>query len=819
MALFHVFSEVENKYTGVPMPGVRVAAKFAGSETTAPIYANENGDQFTPPNTCVTDSDGMYSFYIDSGNYDLEFYVGGKLVKEIPNYRPAEVGPSGPANSTYQTTAELENSDTSNVSAILAEVGKAGTFTTRNYIDFTAEVAADTGKVNYIRSVSNPNQVWVRTTILPDGAAQTGAGSGLTVDGELAAKATLSGVARTATDLGAFTGSTIPDGSAIKPALQLLVTAVENTTGNAATKTNATAVGVAPTAADMGSYVSALVTDGQSAKQNIVDLAAAAEARVPSADLASPDPGKGADLVAYKRVSLAGNAAPRTDREKHDDRFDLRDLDGLDLDGNNDNASLVTRAFQESSDSGIPVHSPAGVIVCDSPVVINGGASIQGVPYSPYVGAPDRSPGRGTVFHFTHTGVGFQIGQSDHIQSGVVLDGITTRRDQPAPGPGWSPTDHDYDIHVLNTDVQIPNLMLWNATRGISLDDAAAGRLTVGTVRGQVFKSGIRIDNSYDSFLFDLIDFWTFWSNDPYTRAFTLANLDAVQILKQDGVMGDRLFSIFARSVLRLSSGVAGATVASKINQIYADKYRKNAIWFDSSCVSAEFYVGSLTAQGDDSAFSSASNIPVLIENNSNKLKIPAMESQISGGGVVSINGTGNRVGIAMPTVTNYNQQGPVNPQTGFYCAPGNTLEILGTPFVLGDNKGGALYGGGGDIRAPNYWSPYTPAVAPSNGGAGMTYTIQRAEYQVRGDVVDVEGTLTITAAGAGAGALFFSPPLPVGKGGIGSMRYVVPGVESKAGTAEVGDSGTQITLNNADNTTPIKTNSEIRFSLTYRRA
>lgn len=249
MALFHVFSEVENKYTGVPMSGVRVAAKFAGSETTAPIYANENGDQFTPPNTCVTDSDGMYSFYIDSGNYDLEFYVGGKLVKEIPNYRPAEVGPSGPANSTYQTTAELENSDTANVSAILAEVGKAGTFTTRNYVDFTAEVATDAGKVNYIRSVSNPAIVWVRTSILSVGASQTGAGSGLTVDGELAAKATLTGVSRTATN--------------------------------------------------MGAYASALVNDNQSAKQNIVDLAAATEARVPSADLASPDTGKGSDLVDF----------------------------------------------------------------------------------------------------------------------------------------------------------------------------------------------------------------------------------------------------------------------------------------------------------------------------------------------------------------------------------------------------------------------------------------------------------------------------------------------------------------------------------------
>jgi hypothetical protein len=92
-------------------------------------------------------------------------------------------GSSGPANSTYTSTAALEAAAVTNVSAILAEAGKAGTFTVRDYADFTAEVAADIGKVNYIRSTVTPARVWVRASILAQSASLTGkSGSGTVQD-------------------------------------------------------------------------------------------------------------------------------------------------------------------------------------------------------------------------------------------------------------------------------------------------------------------------------------------------------------------------------------------------------------------------------------------------------------------------------------------------------------------------------------------------------------------------------------------------------------------------------------------------------------
>lgn len=170
MALYHAYSEVENSNTGVPMVGVRVVPVFRntgvpGAGFPAPIFADQAGTPFVPSGYCVTDGTGMYSFYIEPGEYDLDFFIGSKFIRRISDFRPAEVGPAGPtgaANSTYETTTALEGADTTNVSAILSEPGKQGTFTIRPYADFIAQVAADTDKINYIRSGIDDNLVWVR---------------------------------------------------------------------------------------------------------------------------------------------------------------------------------------------------------------------------------------------------------------------------------------------------------------------------------------------------------------------------------------------------------------------------------------------------------------------------------------------------------------------------------------------------------------------------------------------------------------------------------------------------------------------------------
>ena len=298
MALYHVFNDVDHAQTGASLSGVQVRVKYDDTEIVAPIYADQNGTDFEPANYCVTDADGMYSFYIAPGEYKLEFLVGSQVIKTIRDFRPAEVGPTGPAQNTYLDTAGLEESNVALISAVLAESGKAGTFTIRDYADFTAEVAADTGKVNYIQSTSDATKVWVRTSILSDQAAKVGTATGSNVQAELdanaaaiqvvaddlanspsaanKANASALGVSAADVDMGAFTGAIIPSGSTAKAAIQAVADVVESTP-SAATKVNASAVGVAATDANMGTTPGTILSDNGTAKDWFQESEAAIE--------------------------------------------------------------------------------------------------------------------------------------------------------------------------------------------------------------------------------------------------------------------------------------------------------------------------------------------------------------------------------------------------------------------------------------------------------------------------------------------------------------------------------------------------------------
>jgi hypothetical protein len=87
---------------------------------------------------------------------------------------------------------------------------------------------------------------------------------------------TLTGVAANATDLGAFTGSTIPDGSDIKEALQELETAVESVSGSDISDLE-TLTGAGTGATDMGSFSGGTIPDGSDIKEALQALETAVE--------------------------------------------------------------------------------------------------------------------------------------------------------------------------------------------------------------------------------------------------------------------------------------------------------------------------------------------------------------------------------------------------------------------------------------------------------------------------------------------------------------------------------------------------------------
>jgi len=96
------------------------------------------------------------------------------------------VGPAGPASNSYATTDGLAASPNSNLSATLTEAGKAGLFVLRNAADYSAAIAADPTRQNFIPSTADATKVWVRATILPDNdATRIATSTGTTVDAAL----------------------------------------------------------------------------------------------------------------------------------------------------------------------------------------------------------------------------------------------------------------------------------------------------------------------------------------------------------------------------------------------------------------------------------------------------------------------------------------------------------------------------------------------------------------------------------------------------------------------------------------------------------
>ena len=125
--------------------------------------------------------------------------------------------------------------------------------------------------------------------------------------------ATLTGVAKDATALGTFSGTTISDDQTIKEALQALETAVESK-GSATSLTSLTTAvgdlntltGVAQNDEDLGSFTGSTIADSQTIKQALQALETAAE-DISAVDAAVVDAG---DNVNRLVASTSADAEP-----------------------------------------------------------------------------------------------------------------------------------------------------------------------------------------------------------------------------------------------------------------------------------------------------------------------------------------------------------------------------------------------------------------------------------------------------------------------------------------------------------------------------
>lgn len=291
-------------------------------------------------------------------------------------------------------------------------------------------------------------------------------------------------------------------------------------------------------------------------------------------------------------VAAPGITSPaiRTIPNKAADYIDLRDWDGLDLTGANDNASLVQRACNDISTltNKPKLNIPAGDIVIDSFVDVTDCMVMDGQPPLHHLtnSTGAREIVGGTRFHITHSGIGFRVRSADGVTDQpqeTRLSNLLTYRDQPASTSGWDPANHAEDFRI-EARVTLDNVMLWNPTDGVRV--RGAGVLTTNELKGQPLRNGIIYERSADVNRHSGLHFWPYWTQDVNILQYTSTEGVGVRAARCDGLKMINPFCIWYNYMFWFEPDSAigpGGVLPFKLVNPYADQANLLRIISDDS--------------------------------------------------------------------------------------------------------------------------------------------------------------------------------------------------------------------------------------------
>lgn len=518
------------------------------------------------------------------------------------------------------------------------------------------------------------------------------------------------------------------------------------------------------------------------------------------------DASRATDLINHKRRGMTA-AEVRTLADKVDDRFDFRDMLGAQINGNNDMASLVSAASTLSRDSGAPCHFPGNaVIALGSPVSIQPASSFIGMgsaAYTNYADADHRD--KGTWFHIAHGDVGFKVGDGN-LYSGIKLWGFGTFRDQPDPAPGWEPYNHAYDFVINNADAELYDIMMLNPTRGIDIPLGQGGKCRFRDVRGQPFFIGMNIDGTLDTVHITGTHWWPFWSNDPYTRAYCLANRYGLSLLRADNVIAQDHFDIFSKIGLVIQPGETGTASRLLMSNFGFDNMGQAGMLVGIGADGATAQFSNGYVYGDPSSELStgftglANNTTIMLDN----FRVSETYAQ-----AVLQEGVGNTLQIGNLHADNWNR-GNIG-ATVVGVAVGNRAFLANKIAASGGN-------GGGIVNNPAFVSSeeeFSVTPTPSAQSGTIASATSRMTYQRKGDLVSFDLTINIFDNGTGAGTVNIALPLPVRAGRTETATGRETVTSGKTLSASL--VGSLISIQTYDNLYPAANGSVINISGQYR--
>ncbi len=421
-------------------------------------------------------------------------------------------------------------------------------------------------------------------------------------------------------------------------------------------------------------------------------------------------------------------------------------------------------------------------------IAVNGvSVRLQGVGFS-----EGAAPGEGTWFTadnpaitpFTFTGTAAR---------GSAVRDIAVREIHLPGGPGWAPTNYGFFFRVEDCfgAIDFDNVLLASVNRGIFCRNS--GRLDIRRLRGQVFTTGLELDEMFDVPRIQSLHFWPFWSASDHVVRWQQQNGDAMVFRRCDGVFVDQSFVLGYRSMFRFASSPAGVTSKFNIGQSYAD-FVRHGIWVEADDVDGQ--VDAMTVQCE--LFNAAGaplpgSVGVLLGGARSRIQVGSLRIDDAEDNAIRLVGAGNRLDLFALRCVNFNLRNNGSSAIHLANAPvGHEQRVhLGSPALLEGTTAGPLAnggtnavvqvagaGGGGGVSFP---VPAGSAAAPSvSVGAANTGLFQPAANQLG---IAANGAEVMRATQGGpttVGGAQGAHPLEVA-GGAGANRIVVAGAATGA--------------------------------------
>lgn len=354
-------------------------------------------------------------------------------------------------------------------------------------------------------------------------------------------------------------------------------------------------------------------------------------------------------------------------------------------------------------------------------------------------------------------------------------------------------------------------MTLLNPTRGVFLTNGNAGRLEINTLRGQAFKTMLKVELSYDVVKINNLHQWPFWSDNNFVHAYTLQNLDVLYFERADNPMLTNIFTIFARSGIRFGQNANGKT--SKVHLANADFDRGNlGVWVDSTVttgVTGQF--SNLTYQWETGLLGSKG---IFVDGNFSELDFVNTRSDGSSGSAIHIAGSGNKINLSGRTVAKFYDSSVTN-VAAIYSGDGNIIDIDGYPTIESGGGAGGRYGGSGNIRVDE-WRNYSASVNSTVGAIAEIGNVSSI-FKRFGNTVEIALDISISSNGSGSGAVRVTIPTPANAQAVGIGRDVNVGGAALTGTISFGTS--YIDIRRYDNTYPAANGSRLVMNASYKIA